>query len=174
MKFTLLNNKTGKEDLAHLTNVEVKLTDTHLEFYFDCKNSLFYSAGDYFNAELYKGDVCEAFICTDGVGKNYYEVEVAPNNSVFLKYITYRGYKDFSGEDCGNFVESKVEVNGKDYKVFFRVPLDSIGYTSDKGILLNIFRIDTDGGEEQDKYLLSLSPTLCDSFHMPDKFIKLK
>ena len=82
--YELKNNTTGGDMPDFKTTVEVTMTDTDLIFEFDCKNSKFFSASDKYNGPLFNGDVCEAFICTDGSRKFYYEIEVAPNNVVFL------------------------------------------------------------------------------------------
>ena len=173
-RYVLKENITGKEIPDFNTILDVTLTDSHLIFEFDCKNSQFYSAYDKYNAPIWEGDVCEAFICTNGNKNLYYEIEVAPNGTVFLKLMKYLGVgqiEEFEIEK--NFVDSKVELCGNDYKVKFSVPLDKIGYDKEKGILFNAFRIETEGGI-QEKNLLALNPTLCDTFHNNEFFIEFK
>lgn len=174
IKYNLKNNRTGEEIPEFATTVEVNFTDTELIFDFYCKNSQHFSASDKYNGPLFDGDVCEAFICTDGSRKYYYEIEVAPNNCVFLEKITNNGNGQIEEEpikDC--FVKSEVEICGNDYKVRFSVPLDKIGYDEKIGILYNIFRIETEGGIT-DKNLLAMSPTLISNFHCPEYFVELK
>lgn len=173
-RYELKENFTGKECPDFKTVVDVTLTDTEIVFEFDCKNSQCYSASDVYNADLWKGDVCEAFICTDGTRKFYYEIEVAPNNAVFLKYMEYITPGNLIENDIQeNFVKSEVKIDGNDYKLKFALPLDKIGYTKEKGILYNIFRIETEGGI-QDKNLLAMNPTLCDTFHENNFLVELK
>ncbi len=173
-RYELKNSRTGESVPEFKTIVDVTLTDTEITFDFDCKNSKFYSAYDTYNSDLWEGDVCEAFICTDGTKRFYYEIEVAPNNAVFLKYIENRGAGDIiENEIKENFVKSEVQLNGSDYKLKFSIPLDKMGYTKEKGILYNIFRIETEGGI-QDKNLLAMNPTMCDTFHSNDFFVELK
>ncbi len=173
-RYELKNSRTGEIIPEFKTIVDVTLTDTDIIFEFDCKNSKFYSAYDGYNADLWEGDVCEAFICTDGTRNFYYEIEVAPNNSVFLKYIENRGTGDIiENEIKENFVKSSVELMDNDYKLKFSIPLDKIKYSNEKGILFNIFRIETEGGI-QDKNLLAMNPTMCDTFHNKDYFVELK
>ena len=105
--------------------------------------SQFYSAHDQYNAPVWEGDACEAFICTDATRDWYYEVEIAPNNTVFLKHMHNKGcgiFDEFDIEE--NFVKSEVRIDGNDYKVKFLVPLDKIGYDKNVGIWINIFRIE--------------------------------
>ena len=173
-RYELRENFTGKDCPDFKTIVDVTLTDTELVFEFDCKNSQHYSASDEYNADLWKGDVCEAFICTDGTRKFYYEIEVAPNGAVFLKYMEYLTQGNLiENEIKENFVGTNVEINGNDYKLKFSVPLDKIGYSKEKGILYNIFRIETEGGI-QDKNLLAMNPTLCETFHDNNFLVELK
>ena len=172
--YELKNNTTGEEMPEFKTIVEVTMTDTDLIFEFDCKNSKFFSASEEYNGPLYEGDVCEAFICTDGSRKFYYEIEVAPNNAVFLYKMENLGIGIIKENAIEvNFLTSNVQINGNDYKLTFSVPLEKIGYDKNIGILYNIFRIETEGGFT-DKNLLAANPTLGPSFHDPSKFFELK
>ncbi|MBE5734596.1 MAG: hypothetical protein E7347_06080 [Clostridiales bacterium] len=174
MKFELKNNRNGKEIKEFLTEVEVTKTDSELIFDFVCKNSKFFSACDEYNGPVFDGDACEAFICTEE-DYWYYEIEVAPNNCVFLNKIHNLGvgeYEPYPIEE--NFVKSQVEfLSDTDYRVKFSVPLDKINYDAKKGIKYNLFRIETEGGFT-DKNLLALNPTLCDTYHKFESFIELK
>ncbi len=172
--YVLKENITGKEIIDFLTKLDVTMNNTHITFEFECKNSQHFSAYSEYNAPIWEGDVCEAFICTNGKKDLYYEIEVAPNGTVFLKKMQYVGVGEIIENDIGvNFVESKVEICGRDYKVKFSVPLDKIDYDENKGILFNAFRIETEGGIPE-KNLLALNPTLCDTFHNNEFFIELK
>ena len=169
---TLRNYRTG-DPTKRPTECEITMTETHLTFEFFCKDSKFYCAGNTYNSDIFEGDVCEAFICTDGSRKHYYEIEVAPNNCVFLMKITNNGGEDIELEpieEC--FVESSVVKNGNDYVCKFTVPLDKIGYDKEKGILFNAFRIETEGGTT-DKFLIAWQPACDNTFHRPDFFVKL-
>lgn len=175
MKYQLKNTRTGEELPEFLTTVDVIKTKTHLIFDFYCKNSKFFSKDNKYNAPIYLGDVCEAFICTSGNLSDYFEIEVAPNNCQFLCKIHNSGnfniqLTPISEED--NFLKSEVEIWGNDYKLKFSVPLEKIGYDEKIGIKYNAFRIETEGGIEN-KNLLALSPTMCEGFHVPEKFIDL-
>lgn len=174
MKYILKENIIGDESKFY-TTVDVEMTATHMVFEFFCKNSQAYSAGDSFNSDLYCGDVCEAFINTSEDINKYYEIEVSPNNNVFLSYVTYNEKDEtFVGEFISeNFIVSETKVVGKDYHVRFSVPLDKISYNEKQGIRYNAFRIETEGGI-RDKNILALNPTLRDTFHYPKAFIKFE
>ncbi|MBO7345476.1 MAG: carbohydrate-binding family 9-like protein [Clostridia bacterium] len=184
MVYELKNCLNGEKKEEFKTTVEILVVDEkYLTFKFDCKNSCFYSANDKYNTAIYNGDVCEAFICTGENINEYYEIEVAPNNCQFLMKMTNYGTEFIDGKtkhnlksepipETENFLVSKVEKSGNDYKVEFSVPLDKIGYKKEIGIRLNAYRIETEGGETN-KHLLALNPTMVHSFHMPNKFIKI-
>lgn len=172
MKFELKENMTGAEIKDFHTVVEIKKEGNDLSFEFFCKNSQFFSADDKYNGPLYDGDVCEAFLCTSGDTSYYYEIEVSPNNCVFLARIYNDGEYHVTFID-DNFIKSEVEfLNETDYRLKFSVPLDKIGYNEKIGILGNVYRIETEGGFT-DKNLLALSPTMCDTFHTPSSFVKI-
>lgn len=177
MKYKLKNSRTGQEIDEFLTTLEITKTDTYLIFEFFCKNSKFYSAADKYNEPIYEGDVCEAFICTGTDITKYYEIEVAPNNTVFLNRMKCLGVGEYDADpipENEKFVTSETEVLSKtDYRVKFSVPLDKIGYDEKIGIRFNAYRIETEGGFT-DKNLLAVNPTMCDSFHQPASFIELK
>ncbi len=176
MKFELKNSRTGKDIKEFLTIVDMVKTDTELSFEFICKNSQFFSACNEYNGPIFDGDVCEAFLCTSGDTSWYYEIEVAPNNCVFLSKIHNLGngeFKEFHIDEKDNFIKSEVEfLSDTDYRLKFSLPLNKIGYDEKIGILGNIYRIETEGGIT-DKNLLAANPTMCDTFHTPSKFIKL-
>lgn len=171
MKITLKDNRTGGE-AVYKTTVEVVLDEKYVTFLFDCRNSKMNSAYEGYNTNLYEGDVCEAFICTDGSRRIYYEIEVAPNNSVFFKRVENYGEGRRKSYPMQNTVASFVEIDGDDYKVQFSVPLKDIGYNKEKGIFFNAYRVDTDG-VESDRHLFAANPTLSNTFHKPEFFIEL-
>ena len=176
MKYELFNSRTGKEIKEFYTTVDVIKTEKELVFEFICKNSQFFSADDKYNGPIFDGDVCEAFICAGEDITRYYEIEVAPNNCKFLNKVHNLGNGNLKltpipEEEC--FLKSEVEkLSDTDYRLKFSIPLDKIGYDEKIGIRYNAYRIETEGGIT-DKNLLALKPTLCDTFHKPEFFIKL-
>lgn len=166
-KFTLKENTTCLES-PFLTTVEVSLVNNTLTFTFDCKNSRFNSYSSKYNDELWRSDVVEVFLATKK-GDHYYEIEVAPNNTLFLGDITNIN-NDLSLKFLDNtFIKHNVVINGDDYKATIEIDLSSL----DREILeFNCFRIETQG-DNSSQTLIALSPTLCESFHRRDKFIHL-
>lgn len=162
----LKNNVTG-EDTPFTTILEYFRIGNDLHFKFICENSKLFSAYSGYNEPIYKGDVCEVFICTGDDIREYYEIEVAPNGAVFFAKIFNDGSLHTTFEE--NTLKTSVELTENGYNVQITVPCASIG-ASDKPIRFNAFRIETEGGHE-DKNLLALSPTLKPLFHVPEKFI---
>ena len=174
-RHVLKENKQATVLEAFETTVDITVTETDVTFDFFCKNSQFFSAGDKYNDPIFDGDVCEAFISIDGTIHNYYEIEVAPNNTIFLNKVHNPGNGKFELTEIPeseNFIKASVEFLGNDYRLIFSLPLDKIYYSKEDGILFNAFRIETEGGHT-DLHLLSLNPTLCDTFHMSEYFVKL-
>ena len=179
MKYQLKNSRTGESIPEFLTEVDVTFTEKEICFDFFCKNSQMFSASNEYNGNIFDGDVVEVFICTDQTRTNYYEIEIAPNGVEFLVNMTYKGIDEVEDEPIleekpveKSFLNSKVEILGNDYRVKFSVPLDKVWYDEKRGVILNIFRIETEGGET-DKNLLALNPTLCDKFHHPEFFVEI-
>ena len=180
MKYILKNNRTGKEIPEFQTELEITFDQTHVNFEFYSKNSKFFSVSDQYNAALADGDVCEVFICVDESRTKYYEVEISPNGAEFLYLMTYKGFDTKIDEPIlieepveKSFLNSKVEIVGCDYKVKFSIPLNKIWVNENGCVVLNAFRIETEGGTP-DKNLLALSPTMCNKFHHPEFFVEIK
>lgn len=180
MKFKLKNNRTGKDIPEFETDLEITFDETHINFEFYSKNSKFFCVSDKYNAALADGgDVCEVFICIDESKTKYYEVEISPNGAEFLYLMTYKGFDETIDEPLlievpieKSFLNSKVEIVGNDYKVNFSIPLDKVWVNRKGCVVLNAFRIETEGGIP-DKNLLALNPTLCNKFHHPEFFVEI-
>ena len=123
MKYVLKNSRTGEEINDFYTTLELTKTDKELIFEFICKNSKFFSAYDKYNEPIYEGDVCEAFICTGTDITKYFEVEVAPNNTLFVNKMKCLGVGEYEADPVPeeeNFVKCETEIlNETDYRVKF-------------------------------------------------------
>ena len=180
MKYQLKDNRTGKDRPEFNTELNIYYTDTHINFEFYAKNSKCFCVSEEYNHEHADGgDVCEVFICADDSKTKYYEVEIAPNGAEFLYLMTYKGF-DYEIDQPildmqpieKSFLNSKVEIVDDGYKVKFSIPLDKV-WLNDKGcVVMNAFRIETEGGIP-DKNLFALSPTMCSKFHHPEFFIEI-
>jgi len=168
MKFK--ENITG-EPAIYETEFDIKIVEDKLVLDYLAKHSKFFSYSDKYNDDIYNGDVVEVFLDM-GAKDHYWEIEVAPNGTVFLGDITNDG-TTFSGVRLKeNFVEREVTLLEKDWIVHIELPLDKLGYNPEYGIKYNAYRIDTDGGKSN-AHLFALNPTMCGSFHKKESFIKL-
>ena len=163
----LKENVTGAETPFN-TVLNYCRIGNNLHFKFECENSKLFSAYSGYNEPIYKGDVCEVFICTSGDLRDYFEIEVAPNGTVFFaKIFNENSLKTTFLEQS---FTAKVDVTDVGYNVEIIIPCDAIGVKEDTPIRFNAFRIETEGGVPN-KNLLALSPTLAPFFHVPEKFI---
>lgn len=169
MKCELKNTYTG-EQTPFKTVLEYGRYEGGTYFNFDCENSALFSAYDKDNEAIYRGDVVELFICTSGDRRKYYEIEVAPNGTIFFaKILNENGLHT---EYLDRAFDSKVVLTDGGYRVEIRIPDKAICLNQNGETVFNAYRIETEGGTP-DKNLLALNPTLCGSFHMPQFFIPL-
>ena len=158
----LKNNLTGEKGTP-LTEFVVSRKNDILECLFIATDSSLESYSDIDNDDLWKGNVVELFL--DLGDEFYYEFEVAPNNKTFVATIINRKITFIKND----FFSSEVEIENNTYKVKMRIDLSKLDYK--KAIKYNAFRVEkkSDGRE----ILLSLNPTLCETFHIREKFIPL-
>ena len=164
----LRDNVTGEKS-PFKTILEYSRFGNNLFFKFSCERSKLFSAYSEHNEPIYRGDVCEVFICVGDDLSEYYEIEVAPNGATFFAKI-----KNDNGSIRASFLDkaftSKVTLTETGYDVEILVPLDAINVNGSK-IRFNAYRIETEGGHEN-KNLLALSPTKKPFFHCPESFVR--
>lgn len=159
----LLNNRDGTI-IDPKTYVSYERKGDILTFAFEAYDSSLNSFSDMDNDALYNGDVVEVFL--DLGDEYYYEFEVAPNGATFVATImdakpTFIDPRFFSKE---------VMIKGNDYFVQMTIDLSALPYRGH--IKFNAFRIETKG-IRPNHILQALSPTLSETFHVKDAFIKL-
>ena len=160
----LRNNFDAKTE-SPKTKVEIKKENNNLVFLFEALDSCLYSYSNNNNDELWKGCVCEVFL--DLGDDFYYEFEVAPNGAIFIAKIRNRKIEFF---DC-DFVTTKSEIVKNNYYVAIHIDLVKLG--NPKQIKYNAFRVETKPNEKE-QVLFALNPTLCETFHVREKFISLE
>lgn len=166
--FELKENVKGTTS-KYKTLFDIKIENNELVATYHSYESSLESFSDIYNSEIWRGNVVEIFIDV-GRKNKYFEIEVAPNGTMFLAEITNINGA-FSGEfidEC--FVKSNVLTLEHEYITEIRVPLLSIGVTDLKQVKINAFRIEN---ENNGQYLMSLNPTLCETFHKPECFLLL-
>lgn len=162
----LLKENTKNGYIKHPTELNIKREGDELIFTFLAYNSAFYSAGKKYNDPIYDGSVVEVFL-SYGIKNHYYEIEVAPNGTVFLadiENINNHTKINFIN-DC--FIKSSVKKEANNYLVTISFPLNKIKTEEPK---FNAFRIEF---VDNKQYLYALNPTMCDSFHRMEAFIDL-
>lgn len=167
----LKENITGQKAI-YKTEVDIKINGEYLEVNYASHHPSMNSYSNIYNDAIYNADAVEIFLTTKEDDRYYYEIEVAPNNTVFLAEI-YNDGNSFKGtliDKC--FVKTSSKEENGVWLVNMLIPLKEVGYDPKIGIKYNLFRIETDG-EKPNKHLFSLSPTLCGSFHKKEAFIKL-
>ncbi len=164
MKY-LLDNFTGKT-ASPKTTIDIKSKGSCLVFSFVAEESSLFSYSKKNNDDLWKGSVVEVFLDL-GDKDFYYEFEVAPNGATFIakKYVDHL---EFIKND---FFKSSTSNEGRTYKVEMEIDLSKLKITNN--IKYNCFRIENECPKEKSDNLAALSPTLCDTFHVRDKFINL-
>ena len=159
----LLDNCSGNF-IDPITNVSYEINGNILEFNFQAFDSALNSFSNKDNDAIYNGDVVEVFL--DLGDEFYYEFEVAPNGTTFIAKIL-NGNIIFVEN---TFFESNVRIEGNNYFVKMKIDLSKLGES--KNIKFNAFRIETKGIKPN--YILqALCPTLSNSFHVRNKFIKI-
>lgn len=152
--------------VKHPTEFHVERNGDELVFSFLACDSGFYSAGNNYNDPIYDGSVVEIFL-SYGIKNHYYEIEVAPNGTVFLadiENINNQTKINFIN-DC--FIKTSVKKTANNYSVTISFPLNKIKTEEPK---FNAFRIEF---VDNKQYLYALNPTMCDSFHRIEAFIDL-
>lgn len=179
MKYFLKNNVDGSP-AVYKTAVSVSENERDINFVFEAEHSQFYCPNNRYNGIHSCGDAVEILIGTDPERKEYYEIEVNPNNEIMLAKMTYLGV-DESGSvkldigfvdktDC--FVSSSAVRTGDGYSVTVTIDKTKLDLSAGE-IYFNAYRLETDGGE-MEKHLFALVPTMCGKFHVPKKYVYLK
>lgn len=163
----LKENITGQKAIYD-TDISFEINDKVIYLDFIARHSKLFSYSDKYNDALYNGDACEIFV-DYGNRTHYLEIEVAPNNTLFIALVDKIDKSLTFLEN--NFVESKTEKYLDGYKASLIIDLKALDKDVTE-IKYNIFRIETDGGKEN-AHLFALNPTLCGTFHVQDKFLKI-
>lgn len=161
--FQLFDNQTGVIGTP-TTILSYERKGNLLSFSFEAYESSLNSFSNIDNNQLYKGDVVEIFL--DLGDDFYYEFEVAPNGATFVAKILNRQITFIEN----NFFKSKTYIKGDMYQAYMMIDISKLKHNGK--IKFNAFRIETKGIKSE--YILqALSPTLCETFHVRDKFIDL-
>ena len=159
----LLNNITSKPANPK-TSFELVGKERKLIFKFEAFDSCLFSYSKEDNSDLWRGCVCEVFL--DLGDEFYYEFEVAPNGAVFVAKIKDRKITFFKQD----FFKANARIENNSY--FVNMEIDLTMLNNPKHIRYNAFRVETLPNKKEQN-LSALNPTLCETFHVREKFIPL-
>lgn len=141
------------------------------EFFFGVRDEDVISPFQEDNEDLWQGDAVEVFLSPDGNPEHYFELEVSPFGVRFWGEVTFAGGEKRLKKVPPPF-EAEVVRTEAGYAVQIKLPLSAMQGYDRRAVMLNAFRVDKHLDGDQDLY--ALNPTLCESFHKPQKFIKVQ
>jgi hypothetical protein len=177
MIYALKNCRNG-EAAQYKTTVEITEKNEILTFKFIAEHCQYYCPHSKYNDIHSEGDACEILIGSDPNRKVYYEIEISPDNVLMIAEMTYLGVDENNDPILHiNFVEkpfvtSTVTKTENGYIAELSFTKKDI-LSGDGEIYFNAYRLDTDG-EEMDKHLFALNPTMRAKFHVPSYYVYLK
>ncbi|MDR2266189.1 MAG: hypothetical protein LBE09_01205 [Christensenellaceae bacterium] len=168
----LLDNYTRR---VHTTTCSATFSSNCLSFNFSIQDNAIISFGESYNDPLWKGDIVEIMI-TLGTDSRYLELEVNPDGIAYAVIINNSDYisnLDVTPIDIIPFAYS-AKRNSKGWEAIVHLPLQiliELGWDEHKS-KINIYQQDfkSDGTLA----LYAAYPTLCSTFHVPQKFEKLE
>ena len=160
LKNNFNGNVANPKTLVKIVNKKSKIVINYKAY-----NSCLFSYSSKNNSELWRGCVCEFFL--DLGDDFYYEFEVAPNGATFVAKIKNRVVTFFEQD----FFSGSARIEKDNYFVEMVIDLDKIG-CNPKYIKYNCFRVEYKPNEKEQN-LSALNPTLCETFHVRDKFLTL-
>lgn len=181
------------EQGRYVTTVKVLFNTRYLYIAFECEDNYVWGTKTGRDLAIFTEECVEAFICPSGKTRQYYELNVSPQNAIFDAFILngrsisgergigLRSWKDFTCEG----METKVYIDGelgnpgaKSWSVEYAIPFSSI-IGSDNLVpvmgeewRINFYRIDSPVKGQLEFY--SWSPTGANDFHRFWKFGFLK
>lgn len=177
MIYSLKNCRNG-EDAPYKTTVDITEKEGILTFTFVAEHCQYYCPHSRYNDIHSEGDACEILIGSDPDRKVYYEIEISPENVLMIAQMTYMGV-DENNEPMLKidfvekpFVTSEVTKTENGYVAKLSFAKKDI-LSGEGEIYFNAYRLDTDG-EEMNKHLFALNPTMRDRFHVPSYYVYLK
>lgn len=150
-------------------------SDDGITFKFECEDDDIYADITEFNGDLFKQDVVEVFVSTDGNLAKYIEIEVSPLENVLQLKIENRKLKGkikkiYLQEDL---IERKVTMTENGWDCEFFVPFSLFGSNDiSRPWKFNAYRIDRVRKKRFNFY--ALNPTFKPKFHRPKYFIDLE
>ncbi|MBN1652219.1 MAG: carbohydrate-binding family 9-like protein [Deltaproteobacteria bacterium] len=180
-----LTDTASGEKGAFKAVVRLMYDDQKLYAAFLVSDSYLKSAFTNRDDHLWEEDAVEIMLDPDGDGKNYFEIEVSPNNVVFdTRYLAAREPKPFGYMDWDSQAEAKTTLNGtlndeqadEGYIVEIAIPWLAFNIDASKPQLapaansswrMNFFVMDKQKGGQR---AVGWSAPLVSDFHVPERF----
>lgn len=141
------------------------------EFFFGVRDEDVISPFQEDNEDIWQGDAVEVFLSPDGNREHYFELEVSPLGVRFWGEVTFSGGEKRLKKLPPPFRADAARTQ-EGYVVQIKLPLAAMRGYDRAAVMLNAFRLDKKADGRQKLY--ALNPTLCESFHKPQKFIKVQ
>ena len=167
--YHLRENVTGAENEE--CSFRFRLGELEAEFFFGVRDEDVISPFQEDNEDIWQGDAVEVFLSPDGNLEHYFELEVSPFGVRFWGEVTFSGGEKRLKKLPPPF-EADVSRSKEGYAVQIKLPVGAMQGFARRAVMLNAFRVDKHLDGDQDLY--ALNPTLCESFHKPQKFIKVQ
>ena len=167
--YHLRENVTGAENEE--CSFRFRLGELEADFFFGVRDEDVISPFQEDNEDIWQGDAVEVFLSPDGNPEHYFELEVSPLGVRFWGEVTFAEGKKRLKKLPPPF-EAEVVRTEAGYAVQIKLPLAAMQGYDRTAVMLNAFRLDKKADGRQKLY--ALNPTLCESFHKPQKFIKVQ
>ena len=141
------------------------------EFFFGVRDEDVISPFQEDNEDIWQGDAVEVFLSPDGNPEHYFELEVSPLGVRFWGEVTFSGGEKRLKKLPPPFRADAARTQ-EGYVVQIKLPLAAMRGYDRAAVMLNAFRLDKKADDRQKLY--ALNPTLCESFHKPQKFSKVQ
>lgn len=143
-------HSVGGKPIEEETEIMMKYDDKYLQIKFECRNNPRLDQNYYTedNSRMFTQEIFELFISnSNGSVKNYLEIELNPNNSLFLGKITYDNGPNLELLDTkSSGIVHKVvkDHKNKTWNGYLHIPFKLLNYpevVSDNTFRLNMYRI---------------------------------
>jgi hypothetical protein len=147
-------HSVGGKTVNERTNISMRYDDQFLEIQFECLNDPWVTQNFYTvdNSPIFTQEVFEVLICNGSQPQeNYLEIEINPNNALFLAKINFRYKTD--GAYSAEYIETSIsgvlhqvvkDAQNQQWSGYIKLPLELLRYplqANQDTFRLNIFRI---------------------------------
>ncbi len=166
--YFLRENVTGAEDGTCRFSVRLEGGALHFRF---CVNAAPYSPFREDNEDIWQADAVEVFLSPDGCPDRYKELEVSPYGVRFYADIACDGRRLPRADKTAPAFTAATRLAAGGYEAEICLPLAALAGFDAAAMRFNAFCLCGSAAGKQ--RLLALCPTLCPTFHKPQRFVAL-